>query len=316
MKVISILIPCLNEVENVNQIVTETEYILQTQLNEYDYEIVFIDNYSTDGTREELRKICNNNKKVKAIFNARNFGPSRSPVYGMTQTMGDCTIQMAADFQDPPTCIPKMVELWEKGSKIVVAKKSRSRENPLMFLIRKVFYKIFSLIGEIEHIDQFTGFGLYDRSFIDILRELDDPSPYLRGIVSELGSGINAIEYIQPKRERGKTKTNFFSLYDVAMQGFTSYSRIIPRLATLIGFGIGSISILISIYYLVMKLINWHDFSMGMAPVLISIFFLNGVLLFFVGFLSEYVMSINKRVMHRPLVIEEERLNFDMKENR
>jgi len=311
MKKISILIPCLNEIDNIYLITAEVERIMKTQLSEYNYEIVFIDNYSTDGTREALYQICKSNKKVKAILNARNFGPSRSPVYGMMQTSGDCTIQMAADFQDPPSCIPELVRKWEMGSKIVVAKKSKSRENIIMFFIRKVFYKIFKLIGEIDHIEQFTGFGLYDKSFIEVLKAINDPCPYLRGIVAELGSGIDYIEYVQPKRERGKTKTNFFSLYDVAMQGFTSYSKIIPRFATLIGFGIGSISVLFSLYYFIMKLIFWQDFALGIAPVLISLFFLNGVLLFFIGFLSEYVLSINTRVMNRPLVIEEKRFNFD-----
>lgn len=312
MKVISILVPCLNEIDNVAPLTESIDNVFKTELKDYNYELLFIDNYSTDGTRDKLREICRNNKNVKAIFNIRNFGPSRSPVYGMTKTSGDCTIQMAADFQDPPETIPKMVAKWEEGYKIVIGKKTKSKENPFMYFCRSIFYKLFNLIGNIEHIEHFTGFGLYDKSFVDIIKEVDDPVPYLRGLVTELGAAERAeIEFLQPKRKTGKTKTNFFSLYDVAMLGLTSYSKAIPRMATFIGFGVAGISLIISLVYLVLKLIFWDKFPMGTAPIIISLFFLSAIQIFFIGFIGEYILMINTRVMKRPLVVEEERINFD-----
>lgn len=316
MKTISILVPCLNEVDNVGPMAEAIEQLFDNELKEYKYELLFIDNFSTDGTRDKLRLICLENKNVKAIFNVKNFGPSRSPVYGMIQTSGDCTIQMSADFQDPPACILGFIKKWEEGYKIVVGKKSTSRENPLMFFIRSLFYKMFNKIGDIEHIEHFTGFGLYDKSFIETLRKLDDPIPYLRGLVTELGPQRAEIDYVQPKRERGHTKTNFFSLYDVAMLGITSYSKAIPRFATISGFIIGALCLVGAITFFIIKLFNWETFPWGMAPLLISLFFLSAVQLFFIGFLGECINSINLRVMKRPLVVEEERLNFKEKEDK
>lgn len=310
MKKISILIPCLNESDNVIPISEAIMNVFKDELDGYDYEILFIDNYSTDGTRDKLRLLCSQYPKTKAIFNVKNFGPSRSPVYGMLQTTGDCTIQMACDFQDPPSCIPQMVKLWEQGNKIVIGRKTKSKENPLMFMCRTIFYKIFNVIGDIEHIEHFTGFGLYDKSFIDTIRNLDDPIPYLRGLVTELGPPRAEIEFLQPKRKAGHTKTNFFSLYDVAMLGFTSYSKAIPRFATILSFFIGAISIIVVLVYLILKLIYWDSFPMGMVPMVCGIFFFGSIQLFFVGFIGEYIISINQRVMKRPLVVEEERLNF------
>jgi len=314
MKKISILIPCLNEVDNVRQITEAIDMLFQKELSGYRYELLFIDNFSTDGTRDKLRLICSENKNVKAIFNVKNFGPSKSPVYGMTQTSGDCTIQMAADFQDPPECIPELIKKWEEGFKIVITKKTSSKENFLMYFCRSVFYKIFNKIGDIEHIEHFTGFGLYDRSFIQTLRKLDDPIPYLRGIVTELGPQRAEIVFTQPKRLRGTTKTNFFSLYNVAMLGFTSYSSAIPRVATFLGFISGFLCLLGALAFFIYKLFNWETFPWGMAPMLISLFFLSGIQLFFIGFLGECINSINIRVMKRPLVVEDERLNFEEEE--
>lgn len=314
MKLISILIPCLNEVDNVQLISAAIDKVFQEKLPEYRYELLFIDNFSTDGTRDKLRLICSGNKNVKAIFNVKNFGPSKSPVYGMTQTSGDCTIQMAADFQDPPECIPELIGKWEEGFKIVIAKKTSSKENPMMYFCRSIFYKLFNTFGDIEHIEHFTGFGLYDKSFIGTLRKLDDPIPYLRGIVTELGPQRAEIVFAQPKRQRGKTKTNFFSLYDVAMLGFTSYSKSIPRIATFAGFISGILCFVAALAFFIYKLFNWTTFPWGMAPMLISLFFLSGIQLFFIGFLGECVNSINIRVMRRPLVVEEERLNFEEEE--
>lgn len=314
MKKLSILIPCYNEEENVvpiSQAVIET---LERDLPQYDYEVVFIDNDSTDNTRPLLRDLCKKNPKIKAIFNAKNFGQFNSPYHGMLQVTGDCVIQMVADFQDPVELIPTYVHEWENGYKIVIGVKTSSKENPIMYGLRSCYYKIIKKFSEVEQIEHFTGSGLYDRAFIEILRKLDDPTPFLRGIVAELGFKRKEIPYEQPQRRAGVTKNNFYRLYDAAMLSFTSYTKVGLRMATFFGAICGGASFLVALVYLIMKLMYWDRFAAGMAPLLIGMCFLGSVQLFFIGFLGEYIMSINTRVMHRPLVIEEERLNFDEKE--
>ena len=311
MKKISVLVPCYNEEENVIPI---SEAILEQftkELPSYDYELVFIDNDSSDTTRVKLRKLCKENRKIKAIFNAKNFGQFNSPYYGMLQTTGDCTICMCCDFQDPVEMIPKLVHEWEEGAKIVCAIKTTSKENKLMRFFRTCYYKLIKKMSNVEQIEHFTGFGLYDKEFIEVLRDLKDPTPFLRGIVAELGFKRKDIPYEQQKRRAGKTHNNWYTLYDAAMLSFTSYTKAGLRMATIGGFIIGFISFIIGIVYLVMKLINWNGFIMGNAPIIIGVFVLGGIELFFIGLLGEYIMSINNRVMKRPLVIEEERLNFD-----
>lgn len=310
MKKISILIPCLNEVNNIELVTDAVISVFEKELTNYDYELIFIDNYSTDGTREKLRLICKGSRKIKAIFNTKNFGPSKSPAYGMIQTKGDCVITLPADLQVPPSCIPEFIKKWEEGYKVVASVKSKSRDNPIMIFFRYIYYKLFNLLGETEHIEHFTGFGLYDREFVNILATLEEPEPYIRGLVTEFESRWTVVEYTEPKRKYGHTKTNFFSLYDTAMLGFTSYSKAIPRYATLLGFIISGICILIAIVYLILKIIYWDTFPMGVAPIIISLFFLSGIQLFFIGFIGEYILRINTRVAKRPLVIEEERINF------
>ena len=310
-KKISVLIPCYNEEENVKPICAAVEAVLKKDLSKYDYEIVFIDNNSTDRTREYLYEICSENKKVKAILNAKNFGQFNSPYYGMCQTTGDCTISMCADFQDPVSMLPKLVEEWEKGFKIVSAIKTTSKENPIMRLLRTIYYKMIKKMSEVEQIEHFTGFGLYDKSFIEVLKKLDDPIPFLRGIVAELGFDRKEIPYEQQKRAAGVTHNNFYTLYDAAMLSFTSYTKVGLRLATFFGFFISGCSLVVALVYLIYKLLHWHTFKAGMAPLIIGMFFFNAVTLFFIGLLGEYVLSMNKRLMHRPLVIEEKRLNFD-----
>ena len=314
MKKISIMIPCYNEEENVVPISEAVVRELTDSLPEYDYEILFIDNDSKDNTRPLLREICKKNPKIKAIFNVKNFGQFNSPYYGMLQTTGDCTICMCCDFQDPVDMIPKLVHEWENGYKIVCAIKTTSKENKIMRFLRTCYYKLIRKMSDVEQIEHFTGFGLYDKSFIEVLRNLKDPSPFLRGIVAELGYRRKDIPYEQAKRRAGKTHNNFYTLYDAAMLSFTSYTKIGLRLATFCGIGVGIISFLVGMVYLILKLIMWDNFPMGMAPVLIGMCFLGSVQLFFIGLLGEYVLNINTRVMNRPLVIEEERLNFDNSE--
>jgi glycosyltransferase involved in cell wall biosynthesis len=228
----------------------------------------------------------------------------------MLQTTGDCTIGMCADFQDPPEMIVNFVREWEKGSKVVIGKKNKSYENPVMRLLRSFYYKLIKQISDTEQVEHFTGFGLYDKTFVDVLRQLDDPMPYMRGIVAELGFSRMEIEYVQQKRRFGKTKNNWYTLYDMAMLGITSYSKMVMRLATIFGFIISGLSFAVAMYYLIMKLIYWDKFPFGTAPIIISIFFLGSIQLFFIGFLGEYILNINTRVMKRPLVVEEKRINF------
>lgn len=310
MKKISVLIPCYNEEENVVPMANAVADELTKNLPDYDYEIIFIDNDSTDNTRPLLREICKRNPKVKAILNAKNFGQFNSPYYGMLQTTGDCTILMCCDFQDPIEMIPQIVTEWEKGAKIVSCIKTASKENPIMRFFRSCYYKLIKKMSSVDQIEHFTGFGLYDKSFIEVLRNLKDPTPFLRGIVAELGFKRVNIEYTQAKRRAGKTHNNFFTLFDAAMLSFTSYTKVGLHLVTFSGLVLSAMSILAAFVYLILKLVYWDRFSAGFAPMIIGLFFLNAVELLFIGFVGEYVMSINTRVMNRPLVIEEERINF------
>lgn len=309
-KKISVVIPTYNEEANVVPLARAVVEVMERDLSNYDYEILFIDNHSKDNTQTLLRGLCSENKKIKAIFNARNFGQARSPVYGMKQAYGDCVVRMCADFQDPVEMIPVFVREWEQGHKIVIGVKNASQEKKIMYWIRGVYYKMIRKITDIDHIEQFTGFGLYDKRFVDVVRSLHDPMPYLRGIIAELGFDYKAVPYTQPKRRAGKSKNNFYSLYDYAMIGITSYSKVVMRLATFAGFIIGGLSFLAGLVYLILKLMYWDRFSAGVAPMVIGVFFLGALQLFFIGFLGEYVLSINTRVLDRPLVVEEERLNF------
>lgn len=311
MKKISILIPCYNEQENVVPMSEAIVNLFETELAQYDYELVFIDNDSKDNTRPLLREICAKNPRIKAIFNAKNFGQFNSPYYGILQTTGDCTISMVCDFQDPVELIPQYIREWENGYKIVIGIKKSSKENPVMYKLRSTYYKIIKKFSNVEQIEHFTGSGLYDREFVEVLRNLKDPTPFLRGIVAELGYRRKEIPYEQPQRRAGKTHNSFYTLYDAAMLSFTSYTKIGLRLATFMGIGIGILSAVMGIAYLVMKLLYWNRFVAGMAPMLIGIFFLGSIQLFFLGFMGEYILSINQRIMNRPLVIEEERLNFE-----
>lgn len=313
MKKISIVIPCYNEVENVELMAMAVTNVLQETLSQYDYEIIFIDNCSGDGTRDKLEAICSKDKKIKAIFNVTNFGQFNSPFHGMCQTTGDCTISMCCDFQDPVELIPRFVDEWEKGHKIVSGIKTSSKENPVLYFLRSMYYKIIKNMSNTQLIEHFTGFGLYDKMFINLLRELDDPIPFLRGIVAEYGHGFNRIEieYEQEKRRAGKTHNNFYSLYDAAMLSFTSYTKVGLRLATLLGFLSSGISLLIAFIYLIMKLVNWNNFQAGNTPLIIGVYVIGSLQLFFIGLLGEYILNINTRVIHRPLVVEEKRINFE-----
>jgi len=312
MKKISIVLPCYNEEDNVVPISTEIVNIFETDLTHYDYEIIFIDNCSSDNTRPLLRELCRNNKKIKAIFNAKNF-PITSGYHGLQQTTGDCTVILASDFQEPPALIPSLVREWENGYKIVSCIKSSSRENKIMNFLRTCYYKTIKKISEVEQIEHFTGFGLYDKTFIEVLKKINEPIPWLRGIVAELGFKRKNLNYEQQRRRAGKSKNNWYTLYDFAMLSFISYTKIGLRFATILGFVMGFLSFLVALGYLIYKLIYWNSFDAGIAPIIIGVFLLGSLQLFFIGFIGEYVISINMRLrlMGRPLVIEDERINFD-----
>ncbi len=310
-KKIGIVIPCYNEQENIVGICKAVENEIINSLPEYDYEILVIDNCSTDNTRVLVREICKQNKKIKAILNAKNFGQFNSPYYAILQSSGDCVIPVCADFQDPVEMIPIFVKEWEAGYKIVCGIKSASKENKIMRFFRTCYYKVIKKLSSVEQIEHFTGFALYDKSFVDILRDLKDPTPFIRGIVAELGFKRKDIEYTQQKRAAGKTHNNFFTLYDAAMLSFTSYTKAGLRIATFVGFSAAILSFLVGVLYLSMKLMWWDRFPGGTAPTIIILSFLCSLQLFFLGFLGEYIMNMNTRLMNRPLVVEEERLNFD-----
>lgn len=314
MKKVSVLIPCYNEEENVVPIYKEIAKEFEKYIEKYELELLFIDNDSTDNTRSLLREICKGDKRVKAIFNAKNFGQFNSPYYGMLQVTGDCVITMVCDFQDPIDLIPQYLAAWEEGYKIVVGIKTSSKENKMIYWIRSLYYKLIKRFSQVDQIEHFTGSGLYDRSFIEVLRNLKDPSPFLRGIVAELGYKRKEITYEQPLRRAGKTKNNFYTLYDAAMLSITSYTKVGMRLCTFLGLFCSVMSAIVGLVYLILKLIYWNNFPAGMAPVLIGIFLLGSIQLIFIGLIGEYILTINQRVMNRPLVVEEERINFNNEE--
>lgn len=313
MKRISVLIPTYNEQENVEPLSEAIIEVFQNHLTYYDYEIIFIDNCSTDNTRTIINALCGGNPKIKAIYNTKNFGQFNSPFYGLCQTDGDCSILMCADFQDPVEMIVDFVHEWEQGYKIVCGIKTASQENKVLRFLRSCYYKMIKRMSAIEQIEHFTGFGLYDKSFIAVLKDLDDSAPFLRGIVAELGPNRKEISYEQQRRRAGKTKNNWYSLYDAAMLSFTSYTKIGLRWATIAGFLLSAIGFLIALTYLILKLIYWDTFVAGMSPILIGVFLFGSIQLFLIGLVGEYIMSINTRVVRRPLVVEERRINFNRK---
>ncbi len=309
MRSISVVTACYNEEDNVRELYQQVKEAF-SRLPGYQYEHIFIDNASQDRTVPILKEIAAKDKNVKIIVNTRNFGHIRSPFHGLLQSNGDAVISLVADLQDPPSLIPDFIQKWEEGYKIVIGVKKQSKEPRLMFTIRKLFYNLLGTLSEIEQVKNFTGFGLYDKKIIEILRSIDDPYPYFRGLIADIGYDICRIEYVQPKRKKGITKNNFYSLYDMAMLGITNYSKVPLRLATMLGFSIAVISFLVALVYLIYKLIFWQGFQLGMAPLIIGIFFFSAVQLFFIGIIGEYIGSIHTQVLKRPLVIEKERVNF------
>lgn len=310
MKLISVVTPCYNEEENVEEIYKRIKEVFD-KIGKYKYEHIFIDNASKDNTVSILNKIAEQDKNIKIIVNSRNFGAPRSHYYGLLQAKGDAVISIVADLQDPPDMVHAFIEKWEKGYKIVVGVIKGRNESKFMIFIRNLYYNILDKLSDTELIKNYTGFGLYDKSIIEILRQIEDPYPYLRGVIAEIGFEKAKIEYIQPYREKGKTSASFYRLYDLAIIGITSYTKIPLRLATMLGFVTSFLSILLALFYFLYKLIFWKSFSLGIAPVVIGLFFFSSVQLFFLGILGEYLGSVYSHVHKRPLVVEKERINFD-----
>lgn len=308
-KLISVVSGCYNEQDNVRECYEQVKRVF-AKIGRYRYEHIFIDNASKDDTRRILREIAAADPNVKVIFNARNFGHIRSGYHAMLQARGDAIISLVSDLQDPPEIIKQLVEKWEEGFRVVVAIKENSDESPVFFAIRKAYYSIVTRLAEIELNKNATGFGLYDRRFMDVLAELDDPYPYFRGLVSEIGFPTAKILYHQPVRKRGLTSNNFYSLYDMAMLGITNHSKVPLRIATMIGFAVSALSLLVAVIYIALKLIFWQQFQLGLAPLVVGLFFFGSVQLFFIGILGEYIGAIHTQVLKRPHVVELERINF------
>ncbi len=309
-RLISIVTPCYNEEGNVEELHRRITAQME-QFPHYDFEHIYIDNASTDGTVAAIRRLAGADASVKAIVNNRNFGIIRSSNHGLLQARGDAIINMASDMQEPPELIGDFIRKWEQGYKVVVGVKPNSHETAPMFALRRLYYATIGRIADVTLIPHYTGFGLYDREVIEALRRIDDPYPYFRGLIADMGYAHAEVPYVQPLRKRGITKSNFYALYDMAMLGITSHSKVPLRLATMAGFGLSAISLLIAFGYLVLKLTQWEQMSFGLAPILIGFFFFASVQLFFIGLLGEYILQIHTQVQKRPLVMERERVNFD-----
>lgn len=309
-KHISIMTPCFNEEDNIENIYKAVRNEFE-KLPQYTYEHIFIDNFSTDRSREILRALATKDTNVKVILNARNFGPNRSGSYGMLQATGDALICIVCDLQDPPEMIPRFLEKWEEGYKVVLGQKLKSKENPLMFQIRKLYYWGINWLSETPQYEGVTGYGLYDKEFLDTMRWMDDPDPYVRGLVPDLGYKTYLLKYTQNKREHGKSSYNFNRYFDFAITGVTHVSKKPLRIATLAGMVMSLVSFLLAIIYLIKKLIHWDSFVLGTAPILIGMFLIASVQLAFIGVIGEYIGAILTRVTKRPMVVEEERINFD-----
>ena len=303
---VGVVLPCFNEEGNIDELYDRLVKVLDS-LQTYTFEMLFIDNASTDGTVEKIKSLIARDSRVKLIVNARNFGHIRSPFHGLMESRGDCAILMCTDLQDPPELIPRLLESWHGGAKVVVGQKKSSAESTLFWLLRSLYYRGVQAIADVPLLQHVTGFGLYDRRVLELLRKCDDPYPYLRGLICELGLPISLIQYDQPLRKRGITKNNFFTLFDMAMLGVTSHSRAPLRLATIAGFALSALAMATAIGFLVAKLCFWPYLPAGYAPAVISIFFLSAVQIFLIGLVGEYVGAVLTQVRNRPVVVEGKR---------
>ena len=309
-KRVTVMTPTYNEEENVRELYEAVKEVF-AELPEYEYEHMFIDNASRDRTADILRQLAQEDANVKVILNTRNFGAIRSPFHALLEARGDGVVTLCADFQDPPTMIPEFIKHWEEGYKVVLGVKAQSDESAVMYTLRSVYYNLVKKLSDVELTQHVTGFGLYDRQVIEILRKIDDPYPYGRGLLADIGFESYKIPFRQPLRRRGLTKNNFYTLYDLAMLGFTNHTKVPLRLATMAGFVLSGLSLVVAVIYFVLKILFWQAFELGLAPIVIGLFFFSSVQLFFIGVLGEYIGAIHTQVQKRPLVIEKERINFD-----
>lgn len=312
-KLISLILPCYNEEANLPLLYAAICKVIE-KIDNYRFEFLFIDNCSQDRSVAIIENLATEDKRVKAIVNASNYGSLRSPYHGLTQASGDAVIMMATDLQDPPELIPEFIKAWEAGHYVVAGVKSTSEESKLMYFVRSMYYKFVKKLSDNEQIEHFTGFGLYDKRVIDVLKEIKDPYPYLRGIVTELGFKVKRIEFKQPSRQYGKTSNKFFNLYDFAILGIVSQSKLPLRLLTICGFFFSIVSMLMSFTFVILKLFFWNHFPSGIIPILCGMLFFASIQLFFIGLLGEYIMLIYTKVSNRPLVVEARRINYDNKE--
>jgi len=312
-KLISIVTPTYNEIDNIDELLRRVKLSIDS-LSQYDFEILVIDNCSVDGTQNRLRELAQGDTRLKVILNARNFGHIRSPYYGILQSKGDATIYLASDLQDPPEMIPDLLREWEAGFKLVMAIKPVSKSSPVMHYLRKTYYRFIDRISDVDIIKDSTGFGLYDEVVLDSLRKIADPYPFLRGLICELGYEVKEIPFVQQRRLGGITKNNFYTLFDIAMLGIVSHSKLPIRIASFLGIILGVLSVIVAFIFLILKFIFWDSFPIGSAPIVIGLFFLFGVQLFFIGILGEYIASIHGYVQNRPIVVEKERINFQIDE--
>lgn len=310
MKLISILIPCYNEEKSVEEMYLRLKKIFDMQLKEYLYEIIYVDDYSTDSTREKIRKICKKDSSVKAVFNAKNFGFHRNIFECFRYASGDCAFLVFGDLQDPPEMLPEFVKKWEQGYKCIVGQKKKTNEGKVMTQFRKMYYCMINLLGEKKQIQFMNGFGLYDRAFIDTINKIEETSPYFKTVISEYGIDLAIVPYEHAVSRRGKSNFNFLRNYDFAMHGLTSSTKMLMRVATFLGVFIGVVSAFFALYVFINKMLNWNSYPLGMASVMVGIFFLGAIQLFFIGILGEYILSINERVTKKPRVVVGEKINF------
>ena len=307
-KLISLVTPCFNEIDNIDELCNRIRKVMKSL--PYDYEHIFIDNNSDDGTIERIKKIASKDKRIKMIVNSRNYGHQASPYYGIMQTNSDATISLASDLQDPPELITKFVAAWEKGNDLVLAIKA-NEELTLMNILRKNYYRLLSKVSDNEIYKDATGYGLYDKSIVQKLRESRDSYPYLRGLIVSLASKIYKVEYTPGERKAGISKNNLFSLYDLGINGLISNSIIPIRFASYLGIIIGLISLALSLVILLAKVLFWEFIPIGYSPLGIIFFSMFGLMFIFIGLLGEYVGSIHRKMSNKPIVIERERVNFD-----
>ncbi|MCP1108672.1 glycosyltransferase family 2 protein [Ohessyouella blattaphilus] len=315
-KLISVVIPCYNEEQSIDKMYDRITKVFKDQLSAYRYEIIFVDDYSQDETRTKIEELCMKDKNVKAVFNARNFGFHRNVFSSLTYGKGDAVFLLFGDLQDPPENLPKFVEKWEKGKKVVIGQRSKSDEGIFMTFMRFLYYKIIDWFSDTKQIDRFTGYGLYDREFINVLEEIDDIQPYFKAIVAEYGMELEIVPYEQDKSDRGKSNFNFLRNYDFAMQGITSSTKLLMRLATFIAMIIAVICVGVAVWVFVNKLLHWNTYPAGMASLMVGIFFLGAIQLFFIGILGEYILNINGKTVHKPRIVIGRKINFDNAENK